>query len=38
MNPDGILAAEGLFTYFTFPQDVARVKLNFPDPEDFFEE
>ena len=38
MNPDGTLAAEGLFTYFTFPREVAREKLNYPEPEDFFEE
>lgn len=38
INPDGILAAEGVITYFTFPPDVAREKLRYPGYEEFFED
>jgi len=38
INPDdGKVGAEGVITYFTFPPEIAREKLNYPDPEDFFE-
>jgi len=36
INPDGKVGAEGVITYFTFPPEIAREKLNYPDPEDFF--
>ena len=38
INPDGNTGAEGVITYFTFPPETAREKLNYPDPEDFFEQ
>jgi hypothetical protein len=37
INPDGKVGAEGVITYYTFPQQVAREKLNFPEADDFFE-
>jgi len=37
INPDGKVGAEGVITYYTFSEDVAREKLNFPNPDDFFE-
>ena len=37
MNPDGKVGAEGVITYYTFTEDVAREKLNFPKPDEFFE-
>ena len=37
INPDGKLGASGVVTYFTFPPDVAKEKLYFPDHEEFFE-
>lgn len=37
INPDGKVGAEGVVTYYTFPQEIAREKLNFPEPDDFFE-
>ena len=36
-NPDGELAAEGEITYFTYPPQIARKKLFYPEYEDFFE-
>ena len=36
LNPDGKVGAEGIITYYTFPEEKAREKLNFPDPEEFF--
>ena len=35
--PDGNLCAQSDNTYFTYPPDVARNKLYYPDPEEFFE-
>lgn len=37
INADGKVGAEGVITYYTFPEDVARKKLNFPKHEEFFE-
>jgi acyl-coenzyme A thioesterase PaaI-like protein len=37
INPDGKVGAEGVITYYTFPQEIAKEKLNFPNPDDFFE-
>ena len=37
INPDGKVGAEGVVTYYTFPQEIASEKLNFPNPDDFFE-
>lgn len=34
-NPDGTLAAEGLITYYTFSEEVAREKLSYPGYEGF---
>ncbi len=36
INSDGKVGAEGVITYYTFSQEIAREKLNFPDPDDFF--
>jgi len=36
-NPDGSVGAEGMITYYTFREDVAREKLNYPGYEEFFE-
>jgi acyl-coenzyme A thioesterase PaaI-like protein len=36
INPDGKVGAEGVVTYYTFPQEITREKLNFPEPDDFF--
>lgn len=35
---NGKLCAKGEITYFTFPQEIARKKLNYPDFEEFFNE
>ena len=37
INPDGKLGAGGVITYFTFPPDVAKEKLYFPNHDEFFE-
>lgn len=37
INPDGKIGADGVITYFTFPPELAKERLNFPDFEDFFE-
>ncbi len=37
INPDGKLGAGGVITYFTFPPDVAKKRLHFPDHEEFFD-
>ncbi len=34
---DGSLCAESKITYFTYPLEVAREKLHYPDPKDFFD-
>ena len=36
-NPDGKLAAKGVITYFTYPPEIAKEKLRFPEYEEFFE-
>lgn len=36
INPDGKIGAEGIVTYYTFPPDVAREKLHFPDDHEEF--
>ena len=38
INPDGKTGANGVVTYFTFPPDVAKEKLHFPDHDEFFED
>ncbi|RLD32451.1 MAG: PaaI family thioesterase [Bacteroidetes bacterium] len=38
INPDGKVGAEGVITYFTFSPETAREKLNYPKPEEFFEQ
>ncbi len=38
INPDGKVGVFGVITYFTFPLDVAKEKLRFPDHEEFFED
>lgn len=35
---EGILCAEGVVQYFTFPEDVARKRLYYPDPGDFYKD
>ena len=37
INPDGKIGANGVVTYYTFPEDVAREKLYFPQHDEFFE-
>lgn len=37
INPDGKVGADGVVTYYTFTPDVAKEKLRFPKPEDFYE-
>jgi acyl-coenzyme A thioesterase PaaI-like protein len=37
-NANGELGAEGVITYYTFSQEVAKDKMYFPDYEAFFEE
>jgi len=36
-NSKGELCAEGEIKYFTFPEEIAKKKLHFPDYTDFFE-
>ena len=36
INPDGKVGAGGVITYYTFSQDVAKKKLNFPDDQKKF--
>ena len=38
INPDGRQGTVGVVTYFTYPTDVAREKLRFPEHEEFFEQ
>ena len=38
INPDGKVGADGVVTYFTFPHEVAKEKLRFPDYQEFFEQ
>jgi uncharacterized protein (TIGR00369 family) len=35
-NPDNELCARSEITYFTYPPEVAKKKLNFPDKEEFY--
>jgi acyl-coenzyme A thioesterase PaaI-like protein len=37
-NPDGKLAAWSDNTYFSYPPDIAKEKLYYPDYDDFFED
>ncbi len=37
-NPDGTIGAEGMITYYTFREDIAREKLRYPGYERFIEE
>ncbi len=37
INPDGKVGANGVVTYYTFPPEVAKEKLRFPDYREFFE-
>lgn len=37
INPDGKVGADGIVTYYTFTPEVAKEKLRFPDPEDFYD-
>ena len=37
-GPDDALCAESDFVYYTYPREVAKKKLHFPDYEEFFEE
>lgn len=35
--PDGQLGAQGVITYFTYSPEIAKEKLYYPEPEEFFE-
>jgi len=37
INPDGKIGADGVVTYFTFAPEIAREKLRFPEPDDFYD-
>lgn len=37
INPDGKVGATGVITYFTFPPDVAKERLHYPEYREFFE-
>ncbi len=36
INPDGKIGADGVITYFTFPPEVAKDKLYYPEHKEFF--
>jgi acyl-coenzyme A thioesterase PaaI-like protein len=38
LGPDHASCAEGDFVYFTYPPEVAKTQLHYPDYQDFFEE
>lgn len=36
INPDGKIGADGVITYFTFPPEIARQKLYYPEHGEFY--
>jgi len=36
INPDGKVGADGVITYFTFPPEVAKEKLFYPEHKEFY--